>query len=144
METIEPRERVDEQSSISSLAKGIEAVSRLFQWSETKGYRWLRITLCILLLVFVPKGYSDVMKALTPPSSSSSTSYPYTVALDFEQALANRQFRLTSDNDMQICLHIALPKSLYPSTNHSALISTPMPSTPTVSSSLAPPENPTK
>ena len=145
METFDtPRVReAAEQSSSSpspSLAKGIQAISRLFQWSETKGYRWLRITLCIFLLVFVPKGYSDVMSALSPPSSSSPTSSQlYTVSLDFERALSRQQFRLTDDQTMQICVYVALPESLYPSTNLSQSATTPTPSVPIASSPSASP-----
>ena len=92
-------------------------LSAMFKWSETSGYRWLRITLCLLLIVFVPKGYLEINNLIQQVGEGNAAvkeQRPLTITLDFDKAIQKGHYSIKSYEEMQICFYIEPPKHLFP------------------------------
>lgn len=92
-------------------------IRQALTWSESTGYRWLRIVLCIILLVLVPKGYVEFEKSLVggraidfphdsfdavaagtnSSSQSALTCRDRILRLDFEDAIEEGNYRVEND-----------------------------------------------
>lgn len=86
-------------------------IRQALTWSESTGYRWLRIVLCIILLVLVPKGYVEFEKSLVggraidfpyesavaAGTNSSSQCRDRILHLDFEDAIEEGNYRVEND-----------------------------------------------
>lgn len=103
-----------------------QRLGKALKWSESHGYRWLRIALCIVLIVILPKGFTEMGSFLNQVGQVKEQ--PYTVTLDFDNAVAQGHYTLLSRDDMQICFYIRPPAHL---------ISPPRPTNATANTTLA-------
>ena len=93
-----------------------ERLGKALKWSESHGYRWLRIALCLVLIVLLPKGYTDLGTLLNQVNHAKDQPPPqsqYTVLLDFEKAVKEGHYTLLSGNDMQLCLYLRPPPHFF-------------------------------